>query len=229
VKIPRFQIRLTDRLAYYQRLHVGRCVMVEAASDRAVRRFLVELEDYLSSAGPTGGPRWLLPFRDDFRRIVAHEPTVGLVQCLRQEGGEQRRLAIWLLGRIGGQRAISIVAVYRWDPDVRVRRHVARALLRMEGWQYLRDVAREEVDPVARRFAVLAELPPRPFSERVGRFLCRDVRSPAPPRNKDSGSCPFYLGARVGGGLPPRSPEFIRAILERIRRLVASSRRLPWP
>jgi hypothetical protein len=224
--VPRFHIGLSDRLQIrFDSIQVGRWRFVEGAADRAARRFLAELSDYLNEVDSrvSAGPLYM--FRNDFRRLLAHEPIAGLVHCAARETGEQRRLAIWLLGRTGSHLGISVVANQRSDPDVRIQRHVARALLRMEGWQHLRNLSAVENDAVVRRIAATAERPPRPFPERVGRFLARDVQPRTSPGDSMHTDRKVYVTTRIGGGLPPRSPEFIRAILERIRRLVASSRR----
>jgi len=164
--------------------------------------------------------RLLLALRNDFRAIQAKRPIPGLVWCVKHGDSATRRLTVWLLGRIGNRCTTSVVSALSDDGDVRVRKEVAKALRRLTAWAELREIAAREDDPVVRRFATQAEVPPREFSERMTRFLDSDVENVGQPDGTVSGARPLHVNTTIGGGSPPKSRWYIRLILEHIRWLV---------
>jgi hypothetical protein len=164
--------------------------------------------------------RLLLALRKDFRAIQAKRPIPGLVWCIARGDSGTRRLAIWLLGRVGNRYTASVVAALSHDSDVRVRKEVVKALRRLKASAELREIAARENDPIIRRIASSAEVPPREFSERMAKFLDNDVAVVEQPDAADSGAKPLYVNTTIGDGVPPRSRWYMRLILEHIRWLV---------
>jgi len=110
--------------------------------------------------------------------------------------------------------------MHRHDSDARIRKEVAKALLRLEAWAKLREIAVREEDPIVRRIANSAEIPPREFSERMIRFLDNDVEPIYQPDKGSLGVKSLCLNTTIGDGTPPKSGWYIRLVLERIRWLV---------
>jgi hypothetical protein len=214
---PHFQLRWHERfLGEYRVLRVGAKYRVVNGPSRAALRFLDQFDVYLQRAA---GPVSLLPFRRDFRLIEYYEPVVGLMCWADRGEGPCRTIAIWLLGRIRPLRDVSVIARCH-NADPHVRRHAAKALWRMEAWALLRELAADDPDPVVRRIAEHAARPPADFQSRLSRYVRDEVHSKALEELPRRERLQLYLNAVPGVGLPPKSPAFIRMILERIRRLV---------
>jgi hypothetical protein len=165
-----------------------------------------------------------LAYRAEFREILRQEPIVGLARCVRDDDGASCRLAIWLLGKLGGKVAIGVVAARRYDPDARIRRRVVKALLRMGAWRQLREMAREDPEPVIRRIAAYAERSPTDFNRRMSHFVQHNARRRDSGGPRSSEQQLVCLTNSIGGGRPPKSRFRIRAILEHIRALVGRHR-----
>jgi len=78
-----------------------------AGFDADVYGFLRDLARYLRYAEPRTGR--LLAYRSDFRHIVRHPSPIGLVYSLSSDDYLQRRLAVWLLGRVKWSRGITFL------------------------------------------------------------------------------------------------------------------------
>jgi hypothetical protein len=126
-----------------------------------------------------------------------------------------RRLAIWLLGRCQGPLGIKALAIAARDQELVVRREAARALKRKGGWAELRDLQAHDSDERIQMFA--RQTGPKPHPERLDQYL-HDVT----PQEVPAKHTPLQLNVslRARPGLPPKSSQMIRYILERIRRLV---------
>jgi hypothetical protein len=215
---PHFRFRWHERLAGAGRvLRIGKKRYVVNGPSQVALRFLDQFDLYLQRAA---GPVSLLPFRHDFRLIEYYEPVVGLMWWAERGAGPCRKIAIWLLGRIPYGCDVSVLARCRFDADFRVRRHAAKALWRMGAWAALRDLAADDPDRVVRRIAEHAARPPTDFATRLSRYLRDEVHAQALASRPRRERPRLYLKATPGVGLPPKSPWFIRMILERIRRLV---------
>jgi len=164
--------------------------------------------------------RMLLALRKDFRAIQAKRPIPGLVWCVKYGDLDTRRLAIWLLGRIGNRYTTSLISALRDDPDVCIRKEVVRALRRLRAWAVLREIAVSENDPVVRRLATRAEVPRRDFSERMAKFLDNEIDNVAQADGTAPGVRPLYMNTAIGEGTPPKSRWYMRLVLEHIRWLV---------
>jgi len=154
----------------------------------------------------------LLASRPRFRDIIRHERITGLFWCVESREPDVVRLAIWLMGRIRAGVPISEIMPYCHSPDLRIRREVARALRRLNAWAELRAIA-EDDDPRVRQLAV--QRPAAPFATRLARVTIA-AAAPEAPRARPA----FFARLPFGPERPLKTPEFIRAMLERIRQLV---------
>lgn len=217
--LPRYRIRFRDRLGPFDLWHEEKKYVLWAP-DHAVKRFFQLLTRFVRNADTGMNLRLLLALRKDFREIQAKRPIPGLVWCVKYGYSDARRLAIWLLGRIGNRYTATLVSSLGNDGDVRVRKEVAKALRRLKAWVELREIAAREDDPVVRRFATQAEIPHREFSERMTRFLDNDVEVVEQRHEADPATKSLHVNTTIGDGTPPRSRWYIRLILEHIRWLV---------
>ncbi len=155
--------------------------------------------------------------RDDFRGMLQYmSPTVFVFLLQRTSAAPMKRLAIWLLGRSPGTLGTSAIADAARNGRVLIRREAARALQRKHAWAQLRDLLADDEDARVRRFAT--QRSPQPYQQRLESFL-GDVT----PRETSGRRAALQVAADLASspGRPPKSPQFIRYILEHIRALVS--------
>jgi hypothetical protein len=191
-----------------------------SSRDHAAVRFLKELAIRLRYVDEFSQRQTLLTFREDFKAITADRPIPGLVWSIHYLPPRARRIALWLLGRIGNKQTASVVSHCVEDPDIATRRTAVQALRRLSAWATLRRIAQQERDPVIRRLAAAAERPPAEFAGRLERFVRNDVDEAETQSDDEPDRIALAINVQPGSGLPPKSPWFIRRILEHIRWLV---------
>ena len=216
----RYRISLADGLLGQSSFQLLGKRYVMSGHDRAVVRFLDGLGDRLRGAEQAGQRLTLLQFRDDFQAIIENRPIPGLVLTIHFAPRQSRRIAVWLLGRIGNRQTVSVVSLCTADPDVATRRAAVQALRRLSAWAMLRRIAVQERDPVIRRLAAAAERPPADFSDRLARYVRHDVDGEVRESEEPATRISLEVNAQPGSGLPPKTSWFIRRILEHIRWLV---------
>lgn len=160
--------------------------------------------------------RWALAVREEVRRIKSLNARWVLSLVIeRTPDPRMRVLAIWLRGRCGGYIGTSILADYASSPDFQTRKETARALKRMSGWTHLAKMAASDPDARIRRIATPA--PAKPYSSRLAKFSSNIHPVAVSTERRHLWVLPCL---RIGEGKPPKSVTAIRAILERIHRLV---------
>ncbi len=155
------------------------------------------------------------------REIERADAAAGLIWCTKLHFPELNRLAIWLLGRSGGTLgAASVIEFYR-HPDVRMRREVARALVRMRAWRELDHMAAIDSDPQVR---APGHTPRK--KDFAARFAALAASGITPAQHSESpGPMPLVWDVAPDAGRPPKNASWIRAILERIHRLLGGEAR----
>lgn len=188
------------------------------SDDMAAIRFLERLElDRQAPDLDEGIPPTLLGMRDEFRRLIADQPIAGLVCSLAHGSADTRRLAIWLLGCCGNSSAIPALRVFAAVPRRDIRLAVVRALRRLRARAELLEIARRDPDPWIRKFALASTK--RSFATQMEQFLRTDVseiEADAPATIR----MPLVWEVHELVGRQPKSGDVMRAILERIRRLL---------
>jgi HEAT repeats len=191
--------------------------------DRRLYHWLTSLVCETEVGDPSAeSHRPLLEFRGDFRAITRLHPIGGLVACLGSPHRDLRRLAIYLLGRSSRGATVSAVKALRDDPDPRVRREVAKALARMAEWTELQAMTLHDDDPRVRcQASILSNTTRRPYSDRLKLALHVYGRmyEPSPFRSH----MPLFMLEPIGAGKAAKTREWIRRILEHIRKLVRAS------
>jgi hypothetical protein len=195
-------------------LQIGKRVYVLANNDYAVEQFLDQL--VLARTQDDDQAR-LLSFRKDFREIVATRPIAGLVKCfVTRASSEQQRLAVWLLGHCGQKSEATLLFEQAGWCSLIIRREIVRSLRRLNA---LRECARMGACEEDQRLKRIANSTKRDFRKTLAKWQVPDAVAVAPP------SRPFELLVDVGDASPhrPKSPDFIRRVLERIRLLLRGS------
>lgn len=164
---------------------------------------------------------WLLPFRQRIRHVSQVDARTTLISVIHNSRDPQiRLLAIWLRGRMGGIDGTSTIAWFGnhfpgGSGDFQTRKEVARALGRMGAWRELREMAKWDSHPRIRQMASLE--PARSYQERLATFASHAEHLEAPAVKRR-----LFVAKDVDTrwGRPAKPIEVIRAILERIHRLV---------
>jgi hypothetical protein len=174
-------------------------------------------------------PSWLMRFRDQIREIprgaaprgfVGHIEVVQyyLATCPR----EMIPICMWLLGRCTDRFRLYELKTFCHDPSPQVRKHVAKALRRLEAWPLLKEmVAADPGNLTIRAIATAPAVPVdrRPYDDRLSCFLEKIDRSHAATAAGPS-RMPYWSRYTPWQGRPPKSLALIREILWRIRRWV---------
>jgi hypothetical protein len=186
---------------------------IDLANGRLVRRIVAERQAALAAGK---APPHLVTFRREFRQIASRQRIAGLIECLEESDPEVVRLTIWLMARAHTSLAITAIAPFRYSKNDRVRYEAARGLRRLGAWAELRKIAQYDFNDRVRRLATAPS--PKEFDKRLQRFAGQ-VHAVMPP---DAAQRPMPLIVRLSAGSVRRAktPEFIRAILERIQQLV---------
>jgi hypothetical protein len=192
------------------------------SSDWDTFRFLVHLEqhrdimerDHLLTQGC-----WLR-FRREFREIIKQRPCAGLRKFLFQVDPDSPvgLVAIWLLGRSATPRCTYGLDQLPAGETHRARRHLARALRRVEAWQRLRELA--AVYPNDKFVQEMLARPAHdPFAKRLDRFAQHVDRSHESDAAMAS-RMPLWFRDSEWSQTPPKDTGWIRVLLERIKRWV---------
>jgi len=155
----------------------------------------------------------LLSYCGDFCWVIHRQPMPLLGYIVEKtDSAHIRRLAIWLLGRCRSTIATESVAAWAEDSDPKMRREVARALRRMQGWSELRKTAETEQDPAIRRMAT--QQAPKNYSVRLQAFMGNVAVRPVPTSRQ-----PLIITEHcdLAAGRPAKPPWVIRYLLERIQ------------
>ena len=163
-------------------------------------------------------PFWALRLRKQIRRLEELNVRPVLVHVIENAPNDRMRtLAIWLRGRCGGYVGTTIIAESAHSSSFAMRKECVRALQRLSGWAYLREIAGTTENPRIRRLATQY-----PSSALDGRLAA--VRAITRRRSASTNPPQLWLlpGLRVEE-TAPKTSHTIRLILHRIKRLIANS------
>jgi hypothetical protein len=188
------------------------------------RRFLDALSQYRASlpgarSGEPLSPTWLLPFRNDFRQLIADKTAAAIQWHLFTGDPELRTFFLWLMSRQADRFHLLGLDDYADDPSPQVRRHIAKSLRRLEAWAQLRELALENPDDAKIQWFATVPTTRRPFAERLKDFTSIVDDSHAGEVFTPS-RMPFWSLERVWERTPPKSIELMRRMLRRIRHWV---------
>jgi hypothetical protein len=180
------------------------------------------------STDDTGNRTWLLRFRPELRRLLAgfdsryDKAEIDVVRCFLLTCPQTMiAICVWLLGEFSDRRHLNEVKTFRHDPSPQIRRHVAKALRRLEAWSYLRDMAAAYPGDARIQWFATAPTTHAPFAERLRKFK-RCVDDSRTGEVATPSRMPFWTGVRSWERTPPKSVTYIRRMLRRIRFWVRS-------
>src|SRR5262249_34928522 len=123
-----------------------------------------------------GKHTWLLPFRGELRRIAAgfdyrldwdiEVVRFYLLTCPRT----MIAICVWLVGEFSNRAYLYELKTFRRDPSPQIRRHVAKALRRLEAWSYLREMAAANRDDARIQWFATAPTLHASFAKRLENY-----------------------------------------------------------
>jgi hypothetical protein len=193
----------------------------------AAYRFLYELRDYRRKrfqlcAQDAAPGAWLIPFRNDLRELLQFEVAPKIFRDQLFHEPELRGLYVSLLSKVADRCRLMSIDEYTTDPSLSVRRHVAKALRRLEAWRLLDEMAKHNPDDARIQWFAFAPTRKRAFPERLRNFTANVNRSHAAEAIGPSRMA-YWSRYTPWQGRPPKSLSLIREILWRIRRWVHGS------
>lgn len=162
----------------------------------------------------------LLPLRGDFRQVMRQQHSIGLLQTFARDINPLiRAISVWLLSKHANRFLLLGIENLRHDHSPLVRRRVARALRKLEARELLAEMA--EAYPHDERIQWYAkfEANQKSYRERLENFV-GSVESPVAAQHTYQSRMPLWFRDEYWSGSPPKSVEFMREILWRIRSLV---------
>jgi hypothetical protein len=192
--------------------------------DYEASRFLTALCDYRQEWVIAKGARqlptsWMLPFRDDFRKIIAGANVATVEISLTHGDAELRPLLISLLSGMVDRFRTRRIAAYMNDPSPAVRKRVAKALRRMEAWSLLKEMSHKYPDDRSVQWFAQPRTSQFSFAQRLERFS-RCVDRSNSHQAALASRMPLWFSYEPGDGKPAKTAAYIRRLLLRIRRLV---------
>jgi hypothetical protein len=180
-------------------------------------------------AADTSNRNWLLPYRRELRRLLAgfdsryDKTEIDVVRCYLLACPQSMiAICVWLMGEFSDRKHLHGLTIFRHDPSPQIRRHIAKALRRLEAWSYLRDMADANRDDARIQWFATAPTPHAPFAKRLENYK-RCVDDSHAGEVATPSRMPFWTGVRSWERTPPKSVVYIRRMLRRIRRWVRSS------
>lgn len=195
-----------------------------AGHSRATRRFLRDLSIYRHSLVVVRGfaplPHvWLLPFRDDFRQMKSMGAVAEIQDFVRYGDGEMRHVGIWLLSQQASRFELLEIDRYCYDSSATVRKHVAKALRRLEVWNLIVEMPETFANDAWINCFTPSLNDHRPFRERLEDFA-RNVDDSHASEVATPSRMPYWAMRQEWEYTPPKSRELIRRMLRRIRHWV---------
>jgi hypothetical protein len=162
---------------------------------------------------------WLLPYRADLRWAIEHAYLEPIKLYMADCPEYMIPLGVWLWGKCADRFRLYGLSAFCHDPSPQVRRHVAKALRRLEAWSLLREMAATYPDDT--RIQWFANVPTmhHSFAERLKNFTSNVDKSHADEVATPS-RMPFWALERDWERTPPKSLDLIRRMLRRIRHWV---------
>jgi hypothetical protein len=169
---------------------------------------------------------WLFPFRDEIRELFygvdfrCHE---GQLETLRYYLATCPRpmipICLWLMSRCTHRFHLYEIKEFCNDPSPHVRRHLAKALRKLEAWKLLEGMAATYPGNSAIQWFANAPTSRRSYAERLARYVenidaTNTVEVVSPSR------MPYWSLYNPWQGKPQKSLALIREILWRIRQWV---------
>jgi hypothetical protein len=162
---------------------------------------------------------WLLKYRAHFGDVIRRGRLIYIREYLNHCPTEMIPICVLLIGKSTDRFRQYNLKAFAHHPSARVRRHLAKALRRLESWATLREMAVRYPDDEKIQWFAMAPTLRRSFQERLHNYqqhvdesLVSEVHTPS--------QMDFWSADRGWQRSPPKSIELIRRILRHIHRLV---------
>lgn len=162
---------------------------------------------------------WLIPYRNELRWAIHHSRLEPIKLYLTQCPLDMVPVAIWLWGKCADRFRLYGLSGFCHDRSPMVRKHVAKALRRLEAWSLLDEMVRAFPDDQKIRWLANAPISHGPFEKRLANFK-RNVDDTHAGEVATPSRMPFWAAERVWDYTPPKSVDLIRRMLRRIRHWV---------
>lgn len=162
---------------------------------------------------------WLLSYRDLFRQLADGKYAPAFHAYLAKCPVEMTPLGVWLLSRCGDRCNLRGLGDFANHSSEAVRRHVARALRRLEAWPELAAMAKVYPGNDRIQWYANASIIKRSHEERL-RSLAQIMDHSNAPAAAGPSHMPLWFRDLDWLRRPPKSIEYIRTLLARIHRLV---------
>ncbi|HJQ81200.1 MAG TPA: hypothetical protein VJ828_14665 [Lacipirellulaceae bacterium] len=187
---------------------------------RLLKKIEFERSAAISSAALRAAPLgWLLSYRDDLRWAIEHAPVEPIKLYLTQCPLDMVPIAVWLWGKCADRFRLYGLSGFCYYRSPMVRKHVAKALWRLEAWSLLDEMAAAFPDDEKIHWFASAPISHGPFEERLENFK-RNVDDSHAGEVATPSRMPFWAAERVWDYTPPKSVALIRRMLQRIRHWV---------
>jgi hypothetical protein len=187
---------------------------------RLLKRLELERPEAMSSAAHRAAPHaWLLPYRNDLRQAIEHARLEPIKLYLTQCPPAMVPIAIWLWGKCADRFRLYGLSAFCYDRSPMVRKHLAKALWRLEAWSLLDEMVRTFPDDEKIRWFANAPISHGPFEKRLKNFT-RNVDDSHAGEVATPSRMPFWAAERAWDYTPPKSVALIRRMLQRIRHWV---------
>jgi hypothetical protein len=191
--------------------------------DQRTFRLLKRIESDRAAVGTSAvsgnSTGWLIRYRDELRWAIQHSHLEPIKLYLTQCPPEMVPLAVWLWGRCADRFRLYGLSSFCRDPSPTVRKHVAKALWRLEAWSLLADMAAAFPDDEKIHWFANAPISHGPFEERLANFK-RNIDDSHADEVVLPSRMPFWAAERAWGYTPPKSVALIHRMLRRIRHWV---------
>jgi hypothetical protein len=162
---------------------------------------------------------WLLRYRTDFRLLAEQGNGLVIQRFISVGDPALRPIFIWLLSKHANRFFLLGINEHCDDISPVVRKHVAKALRRLEAWALLKKMAARHPQDERLRWFATAPTTKRPFSERLRDFRTGIDASHAAEVVTPS-QMPYWARESLWSYTPPKSVDVIRRMLRRIQHWV---------
>lgn len=169
---------------------------------------------------------WLLPYRAELRQIhIASNPLChsGQADAIRYYMAycppEMIPICVWLIGKSADRFRLYGISEFCRDPSPQVRKHVAKALRRLEAWSLLEEMATLYPEDAKVQWFATARVTHRPFTERLSNYV-QSVDDSHADEVATPSRMSFWALNTTWDYTPPKSVQLIRRMLRRIRHWV---------
>jgi len=162
---------------------------------------------------------WLLKYRPYFHDVIHRGRPFYIRDYLNYCPAEMIPICVWLIGKSTDRFRQYDLKAFAHYPSPQVRRHVAKALRRLEAWAVLRQMAASYPDDQKIQWFALAPTVRRSFHERLQNFQ-RHVDGSQVPEVHIPSQMEFWAADLRWKRSPPKSIEYIRRLLRHIQQLV---------